>query len=151
MLSEDSAPIKQKAAEIGRACICFNMRKTTRAITAHYDRIISPSGLKATQLSLLMTVLLREKANLSQLANMLGMDRTTVSRNARLLEQRGMISISSGEDRREQCIDLTDAGREAINLALPLWKKAQAEVVDRVGVQWAQEFLANLKQLNKTI
>lgn len=150
-MNENTDPIKQKAAEMGRACICFNTRKIARGITAHYDRIISPSGLKATQFSLLMTVLLREKANLSQLANMLGMDRTTVSRNVRLLEQKGMISVSSGEDRREQCIDLTDAGRETVNLAIPLWEKAQAEVADKLGVEWVQGFLTNLRQLNKIL
>jgi DNA-binding MarR family transcriptional regulator len=148
-LNKYIAPYKQKAAEMGRACMCFNIRKTTRGLTAHYDRIISPSGLKATQLSLLMTVLLQEKANLTQLANMLGMDRTTLSRNIRLLEQKGMITVSSGADRREQCIDLTDKGREAVNLAIPLWEKAQAEVVDRFGEEWVQGFLTNLRQLNK--
>lgn len=141
---------RQMAAEIGRQCLCFNIRKSTRLLTAHYDRIISDAGLKATQLSLLMTVLLQEKSNLSQLANMLGMDRTTLSRNVRLLEQKSMIAVETGKDRREQCLVLTDEGRDAIKRALPLWDKAQSEVVEKFGQEWVQGFLLNLKQLHKS-
>lgn len=148
-MKDSISSYKQKAAEMGLQCMCFNIRKSTRLLTAHYDRIISASGLKTTQLSLLMTVLLRDKANLSQLANMLGMDRTTLSRNVRLLEQKGLIIVSPGEDKREQCIDITDKGRDTINLAIPLWEKAQAEVIERFGEEWVQELLSNLRHLNK--
>jgi len=140
---------RQQAAKMGRACMCYNMRRTNRIVTAHYDRIISPSGLKATQLSLLATVLLQDKASLSKLAKMIGMDRTTLSRNVRLLEQKGMIKVLTGEDRREQLINLTDKGREAIGLAVPLWEQAQAEVVDIFGGEWVQSFLSDLRKLSK--
>lgn len=140
---------QQKAAEMGSQCICFNVRKATRLLTAHYDRIISAAGLKTTQLSLLMTVLLRNKANLSQLANMLGMDRTTLSRNVRLLKQKGLITVSTGEDKREQYINITEKGMNTINQAIPLWEKAQAEAVERLGEEWVHEFLADLRHLNK--
>lgn len=72
-MTESSDSDRQQAAKMGRACMCFNIRKTSRIVTAHYDRIISPSGLKATQLSLLVTVLLQDKASLSKLAKMIGM------------------------------------------------------------------------------
>jgi len=129
--------------------MCFNIRKSTRLITAHYDRIINPAGIKTTQLSLLMTLLLKEKANISQLANMLVMDRTTLSRNVRLLEQKGMIAVSIGDDKREQCVDITDKGRDTLNIAIPLWEKAQAELVEQFGQEWVQGFLSNLRHLNK--
>lgn len=140
---------REKAAEMGRACLCFNIRKTTRLLTAYYDRIISASGLKATQLSMLMTVLLQDQASLSKLAKMMGVDRTTLSRNMRLLEQKGLIIVSAGEDRREQCISITDKGRDAIDQAVPLWEKAQSEVMERFGEEWVRGFLSSLKQLNK--
>jgi DNA-binding MarR family transcriptional regulator len=145
----NSADDKQKAAEIGRACVCFNIRKSTRLLTAHYDRVMNPTGLKVTQFSLLMTVMHQDAASVSQLSNILGMDRTTLSRNVRLLEQKGLITVSTGEDRREQRISLTDRGREAIDQAIPFWEEAQAEVVARFGEEWVQGFLSNLKQLNR--
>ena len=133
---EHNANDKQKATEMGRACVCFNIRKSTRLLTAHYDRVMNPTGLKATQFSLLMTVLQQETANVSQLANILGMDRTTLSRNVRLLEKKGLVIVSIGEDRREQRIGLTDSGREAIEQAIPFWEEAQAEVVATFGEEW---------------
>ena len=148
-MQESANTYRQKAAEMGRQCMCFNIRKSTRLITTYYDRIIGAAGIKTTQLSLLMTLLLREKANISQLANMLGMDRTTLSRNVRLLEQKGLISVSTGEDKREQCVDITDKGREVLDIAIPLWEKAQAEVKGQFGEEWVQGFLGNLRHLNK--
>jgi DNA-binding MarR family transcriptional regulator len=145
----NNANDKQKATEMGRVCMCFNIRKSTRLLTAHYDRVMNPAGLKATQFSLLMTVLFKDSANVSQLANILGMDRTTLSRNVRLLEKKGLIIVSAGEDRRQQLIALTDLGREAIDQAMPFWEKAQAEVVATFGEEWVQGFLSKLKQLNK--
>lgn len=140
---------KQKALEIGRACVCFNIRKSTRLLTAHYDRVMSPTGLKGTQFSLLMTVLQEDSASVSQLANILGMDRTTLSRNVSLLKQKGLITIATGKDRREQRISLTDLGRNAIVQAIPFWEEAQAEVVAAFGEEWVQNLLSNLKQLNR--
>lgn len=148
-MNENISPYRQKAAQMGSQCMCFNIRKSTRLLTSYYDRIIGAAGIKTTQLSLLMTVLLRDKANLSQLANMLGMDRTTLSRNVRLLEQKGLITVTPGEDKREQRIDLTDKGRETVNLAIPLWEQAQAEMAERFGEEWVQGFLSDLRHLNK--
>lgn len=140
---------RQQAEKMGRACVGYNLRKANRVVTAHYDQIISPSGLKVTQFSLLATVLLQDKASLSKLARMMGMDRTTLSRNVRLLEQKGMIKVLTGEDRREQLIRLTDKGREAFVLAVPLWEQAQAQVVDTFGGEWVQSFLSDLRRLSK--
>ncbi len=148
-MTTNSANDKQKAAEMGRVCVCFNIRKSTRLLTAHYDRVMNPTGLKATQFSLLMTMVLQDSASVSQLANMLGMDRTTLSRNVRLLEKKGLITVSTGEDRREQRIGLTDRGRDVIDQGIPFWEEAQAEVVATFGEEWVQHFLSNLKQLNK--
>ncbi len=149
VMTRNSANDKQKAAVMGRVCVCFNVRKSTRLLTAHYDRVMNPTGLKATQLSLLITMLLQDSASISQLANILGMDRTTLSRNVRLLEKKGLITVSIGEDRREQRIGLTDRGREAIDQAIPFWEEAQAEVVAACGGEWVQDFLSKLKKLNK--
>ena len=147
-MTENRAKNKQKAAEIGQTCICFNLRKAMRLLTAHYDQIMKPTGLKITQFSLLMALLYQDAISVSQLANNLGMDRTTLSRNVRLLEQKDLIAVFTGADRREQCLVLTDKGKETIELAIPFWEQAQAEVITRFGEEWVQVFLSNLKQFN---
>lgn len=148
-MEKDNVSDKQIATEIGRNCICFNIRKSTRLLTAHYDRIMKPTGLKATQFSLLMAALQQDTASVTQMANMIGMDRTTLSRNLRLLEKKGLIIVSAGKDRREQLVALTDRGKQAINQGIPYWEQAQTEVADTLGEEWVKSFLSNLKKINK--
>lgn len=142
---------KKMAKAMGRACVFYNIRKATRRLTSHYDRILSPSGLKTTQFSLLMNVLLLESATVSELAQQLGMDRTTLSRNVRLLAQKGLLHLYRGEDRREQRVRLTEEGRMAIDQAIPLWKKAQAEVEEQLGREWVEGFLSSLRRINRIV
>lgn len=141
---------KNLATAMGRACVFYNIRKTTRLLTAHYDRVLVPCGLKTTQFSLLMNVLLQESATVSELARQLGMDRTTLSRNVRLLAQKGLLNIFSGKDRREQRISLTEQGRGAIDQAIPYWQQAQAEVEEQFGQEWVKDFLKSLKRINQS-
>ena len=60
-------------------------------------------------------------------------DRTTLTRNLKLLEKQNLIRVNSGNDRREREVTLTDQGREAVAKAYPLWQKAQRHVVKSLG------------------
>ena len=82
-----------KCAEIGKACVCANLRKASRLISQTYDEFFRPSGLKATQFALLMTVRGFGRATVSKLANWAIMDRTTVTRNLKLLEKKEFVKI----------------------------------------------------------
>jgi DNA-binding MarR family transcriptional regulator len=70
---------------------------------------------------------------INQLADRLVMDRTTLTRNLRLLTGHGWVRINSGEDRRTRIVALTAAGEGALMRALPLWKQAQAHMVGGMG------------------
>lgn len=150
IISAPDSNEKNMAIAMGRACVFFNIRKTTRLLTAHYDRMLSPSGLKTTQFSLLMNVLLQESSTVSALARQLGMDRTTLSRNVRLLAQKGLLNVFNGQDRREQRISLTEQGRQAIDRAIPYWQQAQAEIEEQLGREWVKDFLSSLRHINRS-
>src|SRR5215468_6052077 len=79
-------PIDSKAVQF---CACFNLRKTTRAITQFYNAILQPSGLLATQFTLLAILARDHPTPISALADALGMDRTTLSRNLKPLQRDG--------------------------------------------------------------
>ncbi len=129
---------KAGPVEAARDCICFNLRKAARAVTQAYDAGLEPSGLRVTQFSILVGLSLGERFPMTQFADALVMDRTTLTRNLRPLEGRGLVRIEQGLDRRERYIALTDAGREALDRALPLWRTAQARALKRVGdAQWS--------------
>lgn len=122
-----------KTAEIGKACVCANLRKADRLVTQIYDSFLRPSGLRSTQFGILMMVKGFGRVTVTKLADWAIMDRTTVTRNLRLLEGKELVSIESGEDQRERVVTLTDKGIKALVSALPGWEKAQQHVVEVFG------------------
>ena len=115
-------------------CICFNLRKAARAVTQEYDAALQPSGLKATQFSLLAMAERLGPGPMARLAEELVMDRTTLTRNLRPLEKQGLIRIQPGEDRRARLVEVTPAGRDALARALPLWQRTQARMREGLGL-----------------
>jgi DNA-binding MarR family transcriptional regulator len=98
-----------------------------------YDAYLRPAGLRVTQYSLLKNVIAREPVSVNQLAEATVTDRTTLTRNLRVLQQNGLIRIQEGEDRRSREVTVTPRGREAVAKATPCWEQAQAHVVGQVG------------------
>ena len=114
-------------------CTCFNLRKAVRAVTQMYDEALKPSGLRTTQFSLLSVVGRKGPIGISELAQALGMDRTTLTRNLKPLTDKGLVDVSSGTDRRQRPVALTSAGEDALAQALPLWRGVQSRMVGGLG------------------
>jgi DNA-binding MarR family transcriptional regulator len=67
---------------------------------------------------------------LSELAQYLGLDVSTVSRQVQQLEQRGLVARSPDPlDRRAALLDLSDQGRETTNRMRDAWCETVADVV----------------------
>jgi DNA-binding MarR family transcriptional regulator len=110
-----------------------------------YDQSLEPSGLRGTQFSLLVALSLTGGAPLLRLAEELGLDRSTMTRNLVPLERDGLIASAPGPDRRVRLVTLTDKGRRALATALPLWEKAQHRVTDALGERRVRELDAVLR------
>ena len=116
--------------QVAATCAVFNLRKAARAVTSLYDRAFLPaSGLRATQVSLLMAIGAAEPVTISVLAQHLVMDRTTLARDLRVLEQQELVRVAPGDDRRTRVVQLTDHGRTQLDTLLPLWEQAQAVLI----------------------
>lgn len=131
----------------GRTCVCFNIRSAARAITRLYDEQMRHAGLRATQLSLLGMTMALGPVTVTRLAEAAVTDRTTLTRNLRVLKKEGLIRVGSGGDRREREVSLTDRGRRAIAKAYPLWKEAQARVSKRFGKERLERLLSELRKV----
>lgn len=123
----------ERIRRVRRSCTCFHLRQAARAVTRVFDETLAPAGLRATQFSLMMVLAHLETATVSELAQALIMDRTTLSRNLKPLEQGGWIRTAPGRDRRTRTLSLTARGRKALEKALPLWEQAQNAVLKRLG------------------
>ena len=114
-------------------CFCLASRQTARKITRLYDRAMQESGIRVTQFTILSQVMLRGEMPIGKLAGILGMERTTLTRNLMLLEGRKWISIKPGDDPRSRIIAITAQGRGVVRRVFPYWSKAQAHVGTMLG------------------
>ena len=140
-------PGRAELAEVAAGCACRNLRRTARAVTQLYDDILRPSGLRITQFTLLVAVALSEPVPITRLADALDLDRTTLARDLKPLTERGLLEITTGEDKRTRMVRLTSQGREAITRAYPLWQQAQARIVQGSGADRWQLVAGGLEEV----
>lgn len=129
-------------------CTCFNLRKATRVVTQLFDEVMQPTGLRATQFTLLAAISTTGTIAIRQLSNFLVMDRTTLTRNLKPLEAKRLIKIVPGEDRRTRTLTLTDKGKKTYEKSLLVWRKAQTKVIERLTEKRWRELL---RQLDRTV
>ena len=131
--------------EPARSCVCFNLRKSARAITQMYEEALKPTGLHATQFSLLVATRLMSTITIRNLAKALVMDRTTLTRNLKPLEKQGLLHVTLGKnDRREREVTLTGSGQAILEKALPLWRDVQKKFEKKLGQDRFERLLEDL-------
>jgi DNA-binding MarR family transcriptional regulator len=134
----------EKCVGAATTCACFNFRKASRAVTQLFDDALQPTGLRSTQLVILIAAAVFDSLAVSRLARELVMDRSTLTRNLRPLERRGLLRLAPGKDVRTRLVVLTPAGREALVRALPVWEKTQHRFQEQLGHGRWKELLASL-------
>jgi DNA-binding MarR family transcriptional regulator len=130
-MKQTSEPDPDYMAAAG--CFCLASRQAARKITRLYDAVMQKSGMRSTQFTILSQLMLRGELPIGKLASLLGMERTTLTRNLTPLEQRKWISIRSGDDPRARMLGITAQGRAAVRRGFPFWSQAQAEAGKLLG------------------
>jgi DNA-binding MarR family transcriptional regulator len=113
-------------------CTCFKLRKLTRAMSRLYDQHMAEVGLKTTQYSVLASAA-REALPVAVLAERLGTERTTLTRNLKLLVDAGWLVLAPGADSRQRIVTITTAGHAKVREAYPHWCSAQTAFENLVG------------------
>ena len=108
-----------------RQCVCTAARRRSRELTRAFEKAMRGAGLRGTQFTLLATLVQTGPLPTTRLADLLGLERTTLTRNLGPLLRHRYVQIEEGEDRRVRKVAITLAGEEAARRALPFWKKAQ--------------------------
>ena len=133
MMKQPNAPPDATDYMACAGCFCLASRQAARKITRLYDFHMQGSGIRATQFTILSQLMLRGEMPIGKLAGILGMERTTLTRNLTLLEQQKWISIKAGDDPRSRMIGITAQGRGLVRRGFPYWSKAQAQVGKMLG------------------
>ncbi|EZH79544.1 MAG: MarR family winged helix-turn-helix transcriptional regulator [Pseudomonas sp.] len=129
------------------SCLCTQLRRASRGVTRLYDDALAAVGLGAAQFSLLRHVQRLEQPSISVLAEAMGLDRSTLGRNVRVLEEQGLVQLGEGRDLRAREVRLTEAGLQRVEQALPLWEQAQRELNARLGGDSRAELMKLLEEL----
>lgn len=116
-------------------CHCFALRRAARAVSREYAEIMGETGLKHTQFSLLAILAEGGQHSISDLADIVGLERTSLSRTLRPLQNEGLVDVASEGYRRKREVSITAVGKARFEAGLPLWRKAQARFAEKMGTE----------------
>jgi DNA-binding MarR family transcriptional regulator len=124
-------------------CTCFKLRKLARATSRVYDQRMAAVGLKTTQYSVLTNVA-RQSLPVAELAERLGTERTTLTRNLKPLIEAGWVALKPGADSRQRIVTITESGRVKVGQAYVVWRAAQTEFERVLGADAVRALHAQL-------
>jgi DNA-binding MarR family transcriptional regulator len=105
------------------------VQRAARALARRFDEALRPVGLTNGQFSLLMSLNRPEPPGIASVANLLAMDRTTLTAALKPLERRGLITIAKDpNDRRGRRLSLTAEGKTLLAAATPIWESTHRDV-----------------------
>jgi DNA-binding MarR family transcriptional regulator len=120
-------------------CYCAAVRTAARKTTALYDSILEPAGVTLAQYSLLRKIERAGSVSLTKLGRVAELDRSTVGRNVKALEELRLVRLGPAKDQREAAVQLTLAGAETLRQAFPLWEEAQRRMEASMGAGGAEQ------------
>lgn len=125
----DMSPSLETTEHVRDHCLCLAAQRAARTLARRFDEALRPADLTSGQFSLLMSLNQPSPPSIGSIANLLAMDRTTLTANLKPLERRGLLDIAvDPEDRRSRRLVLTAKGRRVLAEALPIWQRLHAEI-----------------------
>ncbi|WP_230059821.1 MarR family winged helix-turn-helix transcriptional regulator [Agrobacterium fabrum] len=116
------------------SCLCLHAQRAARALARLFDNALKPAGITNGQFSLLISLNRPEPPPMGPVANLLAMDRTTLTAALKPLERRGLVRIEPDpKDKRGKRLRLTPEGMAVLAVAFPIWEQTHAEVETKIG------------------
>src|SRR5713226_7347399 len=140
----NSSPLNAKALRktiVRPPCACANLRRADRVVTQFYDAVLRPSGMRITQFTLLQALHHAPGISQKQLAALLEIDSTTLTRTLAPLRRQGWLHAEAGADRRALLLSLTAAGKREYTRVLPWWRTAQKGLRRALGQKTLTELV----------
>ena len=108
--------------------------------------------MRITQFTLLQALQLAPGISQKQLAELLGIDSTTLTRTLAPNVRKGWLQSEAGADRRELRLRLTPAGQREYKRVLPYWQKAQKGLQQAMGKEnWTQLINTTVRTAGATL
>ena len=130
-------------------CLCLHVQRAARTLARRFDEALRPLDLTNGQFSLLMSLNRPTPPPMAPVADLLAMDRTTLTAALKPLERRGLVKVSPDpSDRRSRILQLTQKGRKLLARAVPVWKTTLDEVEMLLPDGAANEIRSSLNALS---
>ena len=135
--------------QVRDTCLCLHVQRAARAVARRFDEALRPLGLTNGQFSLLMSLNRPEPPSIGSVANLLAMDRTTLTANLKPLERRELVAVTVDKtDKRSRRMALTPTGRTLLAAAVPIWKRTHAAIDRLLASSSPDRLRADLRALS---
>lgn len=128
-------------------CLVLNTRMAARAVTRRADRKLRPFGVTATQFNILAALQKRAARSVTEMADTLAMERTTLSRNLDLVERKGLITTHGAEHGNGRVGSLTPTGEQLVDAIAPVWRQSQQDLRSGLDENALHALIATLRHL----
>ncbi len=116
--------------QVRDTCLCLHAQRAARTLSRRFDEALRPAGVTSGQFSLLNALNRPEPPSIGAVAQLLAMDRTTLTAALKPLERDGLVTIAADpKDRRNRLVRLTGKGQGALAAAVPIWRDLHAAIV----------------------
>lgn len=130
-------------------CLCLHVQRAARGLARRFDDALRPAQLTNGQFSLLMSLNRSDPPGMAPVADLLGMDRTTLTAALKPLERRGLLKITPDpSDRRSRLLHLTPRGKTLLARAVPLWERTSKQVEGLLGDSNPDRLRQSLRSLS---
>lgn len=130
-------------------CYCVNLRRAANRITEQYNEALAPVGITVTQYSILAFLYGMSGCSVSQLAQKLHLEKSTLVRNLQPLFEKNYIEDLSTEKSRSKELQITVLGNQLLFQAKPLWKKSQKNLQQKMGGKNIDLLMELIQQLGE--
>jgi DNA-binding MarR family transcriptional regulator len=148
-MSKADAPPFSTTLHIRDHCLCLAAQRAARVLARHFDEAFRPVGLTNGQFSLLMSLNRPAPPTIGAVAELLGMDRTTLTAALKPLERRGLVRIAPDPgDRRTRLLALTPEGKSLLVPAVDIWRTTHAALDRRLADVGGDDLANRLAQIS---
>jgi DNA-binding MarR family transcriptional regulator len=128
-MSRDISVPFETTLRVRDCCLCLHVQRAARVLARRFDEALRPIGLTNGQFSLLMSLNRPEPPGIASVANLLAMDRTTLTAALKPLERRSLVKVAKDpSDRRSRRLSLTPEGITLLASAVPIWEQTHRDV-----------------------
>ena len=121
--------------DMAAGCIGVRVGRLHRLVAREFERQLRPTGLSRQQLEVLSALILSHApVRPTVLADLLALERSTMSRNLAVLMDRGLVAHTDlSRTGRTLAVEITPAGTAAVAQAEKAWRRAQAVLTEHLG------------------